>query len=91
MSKLTLSNNSTSPQSVGIVDPEGSLKRGNRKPIKINWHRDLSLLTKIEIFSPYERKYTTFDLKHGFEYSRTVNGFLLGKLENKFRIWEASQ
>ena len=78
-------------QQVEIVDPEGSCKKANRKPIKINWHRHLSLLTKIEIFSPYETKYTTFDLKYGFEYSRTKDGCLLGKLQNKFKIWEASQ
>ena len=82
---------SQSQNNVIEIDPEGSCKTLNSKPIKINWHRDLSLLTKIEIFSPYERKYTTFDLKYGFQYSRTNYGALLGKLQNKFRIWEASQ
>ena len=87
------SNNSTPSTSIEIVDPEASCIKANHQ--KIYWTFDGRLFTKIQKSRTYSKdrlvNYQTFDLKYGFEYTRTPSGCLLKRLDKKFKIWRGLQ
>ena len=82
---MTLSNNSTPPQSVEIVDPEGSCKTANRKQIKINLHKELSVLTKSDLIYRIQ-DFNTDGIRNIWNYRKDRLLQILTDLETEWRV-----